>query len=88
MPATSWISCAHDVSHSRRLRVPIYLENEVSGLDCGDRERASAGIHGAAKEYDGKRHTINVEGILGAEGTARTWKVVRKLVELAGQASP
>ena len=39
-----------------------------------------------ATEYDGKRRTINVEGILGAQGTARTWKVVRKLVELAGQA--
>jgi uncharacterized protein (DUF1697 family) len=41
-----------------------------------------------AKEYDGKRRTINFEGILGAEGTARTCKVVRKLVELAGHASP
>jgi uncharacterized protein (DUF1697 family) len=41
-----------------------------------------------AKAYDGKRRTINFEGILGAEGTARTWKVVRKLVELAGHASP
>ena len=41
-----------------------------------------------AKEYDGKRRTISVEGILGAEGTARTWKVVRKLVELAGHAAP
>jgi hypothetical protein len=35
-----------------------------------------------------KRRTINVEDILGTEGTARTCKVVRKLVELAGQASP
>jgi uncharacterized protein (DUF1697 family) len=41
-----------------------------------------------AKAYDGKRRTINFEGILGAEGTVRTWKVVRKLVELAGHASP
>jgi uncharacterized protein (DUF1697 family) len=41
-----------------------------------------------AKEYDGKRRTLNFEGILGVEGTARTWKVVRKLVELAGHASP
>lgn len=41
-----------------------------------------------ATEYGGKRRTINFEGILGAEGTARTWKVVRKLVELAGHASP
>jgi hypothetical protein len=39
-----------------------------------------------AKESDGKRRTINFEGILGAEGTARTWQVVRKLVELARQA--
>jgi uncharacterized protein (DUF1697 family) len=41
-----------------------------------------------AKEYDGKRRTINFEGILGAEGTARTLKVVRKLVELAGHTKP
>jgi uncharacterized protein (DUF1697 family) len=26
------------------------------------------------------------EGILGVQGTARTWNVVRKLVELAGRA--
>ena len=50
--------------------------------------RGSVLYYTYAKEYDGKRRTINFEGILGAEGTARTWKVVRKLGELAGHASP
>jgi uncharacterized protein (DUF1697 family) len=32
----------------------------------------------------GSRRAINLERVLGAEGTARTWKVVNKLIELAG----
>jgi uncharacterized protein (DUF1697 family) len=50
--------------------------------------RGSVLYYTYAKEYAGKRRTIDFEGILGTEGTARTWKVVRKLVELAGHASP
>ena len=32
----------------------------------------------------GRRRTINFEGVLGVTGTARSWKVVNKLIELAG----
>lgn len=35
-----------------------------------------------SKKWDGKRRTINFEKILGAYGTARTWKVVDALMEL------
>jgi uncharacterized protein (DUF1697 family) len=33
-----------------------------------------------SREFDGKRRTIDLEKVLGTEGTARTWKVVDKLV--------
>lgn len=36
----------------------------------------------------GHRRTINFEGVLGVTGTARSWKVVRKLIELTGPAGP
>ena len=35
------------------------------------------------KASAGKRRTIPMERILGVRGTARTWKVVEKLAELA-----
>ncbi len=33
-------------------------------------------------EFSGKRRNINIEKILGTQGTARTWLVVDKLIEL------
>ena len=36
-----------------------------------------------SKEWAGKRRTLNFEKILGVYGTARTWKVVDALIELA-----
>jgi uncharacterized protein (DUF1697 family) len=35
-----------------------------------------------SKEFAGKRRFLDFEKILGAAGTARTWKVVDKLIEL------
>jgi uncharacterized protein (DUF1697 family) len=37
-----------------------------------------------SREYAGNRRTIDFERVLGVTGTARTWKVVNKLIELAG----
>jgi uncharacterized protein (DUF1697 family) len=34
----------------------------------------------------GRRRTINFEGVLGVTGTARSWKVVHKLIELTASA--
>jgi len=36
-----------------------------------------------AKSLAGNRKTVNFEKILGVDATARTWKVVNKLIELA-----
>jgi uncharacterized protein (DUF1697 family) len=36
------------------------------------------------REHAGNRRTIDFEKVLGVSGTARTWKVVAKLIELAG----
>lgn len=47
-------------------------------------------VHGKVLYYAfpraaaGSRRTINFEKVLGVVGTARTWKVVNKLIELAG----
>lgn len=35
------------------------------------------------RKWDGKRRTVNFEKVLGVSGTARTWKVVEKLIEIA-----
>jgi uncharacterized protein (DUF1697 family) len=35
-------------------------------------------------QYVGNRRNIDLERVLGVAGTARTWKVVAKLIELAG----
>jgi uncharacterized protein (DUF1697 family) len=35
-------------------------------------------------QYAGNRRSIDFERVLGVAGTARTWKVVAKLIELAG----
>jgi uncharacterized protein (DUF1697 family) len=37
------------------------------------------------REYGGNRRNINFEKVLGVTGTARTWKVVSKLIELCGE---
>ena len=37
-----------------------------------------------SKAFDGARRTVNFEKVLGVVGTARTWKVVDKLIELVG----
>ena len=36
------------------------------------------------REYAGRRRNINFEKVLGVIGTDRSWKVVKKLIELAG----
>jgi uncharacterized protein (DUF1697 family) len=38
-----------------------------------------------SKALQGKRRNVDFERVLGVVGTARTWKVVEKLVELAGE---
>jgi uncharacterized protein (DUF1697 family) len=38
-----------------------------------------------SRKYDGKRRTIDFERVLGVTGTSRTWKVVDRLIELAGR---
>lgn len=35
------------------------------------------------RKYDGRRRSIDFERVLGVTGTARTWKVVDKLIELS-----
>jgi uncharacterized protein (DUF1697 family) len=36
-----------------------------------------------SRKYDGRRRTIDFERVLGVAGTARTWKVVDRLIELS-----
>ena len=37
------------------------------------------------RKYDGNRRAIDFEKVLGVSGTARSWKVVHKLIEIAGR---
>ena len=39
--------------------------------------------HAYPRQYAGNRRTIDFERVLGVTGTARTWKVVNKLLELS-----
>ena len=38
-----------------------------------------------SRKFDGNRRTIDLEKILGVSGTSRSWKVVDKLIEIAGR---
>lgn len=74
----------------------MFLSAEPSEARCrelvavaGDDYRISC--HGRLVYYSysralaGRRRPINFEKILGVRGTARSWKVVHKLIELASQ---
>ncbi len=38
-----------------------------------------------SRKYDGNRRSIDFEKVLGVSGTARSWKVVDKLIEIAAR---
>ena len=38
-----------------------------------------------SRKYDGNRRSIDFEKVLGVSGTARSWKVVGKLIEIASR---
>jgi uncharacterized protein (DUF1697 family) len=71
-----FLSAEPDAAHREKL---MALEGEEYRFHIDDRVL----YYAYSRKYDGRRRTIDFERVLGVNGTARTWKVVDKLIELS-----
>lgn len=72
-----FLSTEPDKAHRKAL-----IDLQGKGYDFHIQDRVLYYIY--SRKQDGSRRNINFEKILGVTGTARSWKVINKLIELSG----
>ncbi|MCL5108841.1 MAG: DUF1697 domain-containing protein [Chloroflexi bacterium] len=75
-----FLSAQPDVAHREALLA-------LQGAEYRFAVRGKVLYYAYPRTLAGRRRTINMERVLGVAGTARGWKVVAKLIELASQSA-